>query len=74
MGLYIGFGIVLVGVVGWLCNHFYYKGYRDCFEDQKRNKEFGKNFDSLKCYVIGDTKKGHSFNSVESYQEYKNDN
>lgn len=52
MGLYFGVVVIIISVVVLLCNYFYIKGYKDCFRDQKINKEFGENVESLKCYII----------------------
>ncbi len=52
MGAYFGITIVVIAVIGLLCNCFYHKGYKDCYNDYTRNREFGKNVDSLKCYIV----------------------
>lgn len=57
MGLYFGIIIIIIAVIGLLCNFFYMKGYKDCFRDQEKNKKFGKNIDSLKCYIVDSQKK-----------------
>ena len=51
--VYIILGIIMViSAVGWLCSHFYYKGYKDCFKDQKNNREFGKSISTFKATII----------------------
>jgi hypothetical protein len=53
--VYIILGIIMVmstaGLI-MLCNHFYYKGYKDCFKDQEKNREFGKSISTFKATII----------------------